>query len=385
MSLRVLHVSEVSIGGVSTLLRAFVTEQVRRGDDPHLLAPTTHGLVVGEYHRWDVHRKNPAKFLTAMAQLNATCAQVRPDVVHLHSFFAGLFGRVPLARLRERAAIVYQPHAWNFDAARLRPSHEMLAQWERFAGRLTDLVVSNCYDEMLEGQRYGVDAAAAIVGVPICTETFSPVTAGQRAANRRTLGLDERRVVLCLASLCWQKGQDRLLAAWEQAPLDNAVLVLVGGAEGPYLRRQGVEYLRKIAPRQWGSTIKAVGHQADARPWLWSADVLIQPSRYEALGVAAAESLACGVPVVSCTVNGAREVIVDGPEHPAGAVVPQGDMDALLAACRQRLDSPGLLERESVAARQRALRLFAVKDVADRLERAYLRAGALAAQRHRLA
>jgi hypothetical protein len=60
-------------------------------------------------------------------------------------------------------------------------------------------------------------------------------------------------------------------------------------------------------------------------------------------------------------------------------------MDALLAACRQRLDSPGLLERESVAARQRALRLFAIKDVADRLERAYLRAGALAAQRHRLA
>ncbi len=385
MSLRVLHVSEVSIGGVSSLLRAFVTEQARRGDDPHLLAPTTHGLMVGEHHRWDVHRKNPATFRTALAQLEATCARVRPDVVHLHSFFAGLLGRVPPARLGERSAIVYQPHAWNFAAARGRPSREALAAWERFAGRRTDLVVSNCHDDLLEGQRYGVDTAAAVVGVPIATDVFSPVTAGRRAAIRETLGLDERRVVLCLASLCWQKGQDRLLAAWEQAPLDDAVLVLVGGAEGPYLRRQGVEHLRTIAPQQWGRSIKAVGHQADVRPWLWSADVLIQPSRYEALGVATAESLACGVPVVSCDVNGAREAIVDGPKDPAGAVVPQGDMDALLAACGGRLGSPGLLARESVAARQRALRLFAIEDVADRLERAYLRAGRLAALRPRSA
>ncbi len=371
MSQRVLHVSEVSIGGVSTLLRAFMTEQAKRGDEPHLLAPTGHGLTVGDYHPWEVHRKRPAGFPHAVAQLNETCREIRPDVVHLHSFFAGLLGRMPLSRLRPHAAIVYQPHGWNYDAATSRPSREVLERWERYAGRRTDVVATNCLDEKREGEQHGVSAAGSVVGVPICTDTFAPASAEQRMATRRELGLDGRRVALCLASLCWQKGQDRLVTAWEQSPPDDAVLVLVGGAEGPYLRRQSKDHLRQLAPRQWGRTIRAVGHQADVRPWLRSADLLVQPSRYEALGVAVAESLACGVPVVTCMVNGAREVILDGSEPTAGAVVPQGDMRGLLAACASRFDEPGLLEHESRGARQRALRLFAVSAVMDRLDRTY--------------
>jgi glycosyltransferase involved in cell wall biosynthesis len=124
-----------------------------------------------------------------------------------------------------------------------------------------------------------------------------------------------------------------------------------------------------------------VGHQVDVRPWLQAADVVIQPSRYESMSVAIAEALCSGVPVVTFDVVGAREAIMIGSEQDvAGDVVPQGDVEALLAALVRRLEDPALLESERAAARRRGLRLFAPDGVVPRLEEAY----ALALSRARL-
>lgn len=379
--MRVLHVSEVCIGGVSALVRAFADAQVDRDHEVHVLAPPLLEASAGTRHAWHVHRGRPLQLRAAVHRLNTVCREVRPDVIHLHSFFGGFLGRVPSSLIGGAAAVVYQPHSWNYDAARHRAQHVGLAAWERWASRRTDVIVVNCLDEKAEGLRNGVRAPIDVVGIPIDTDHFAPGADELQQRERVELGLTADKTLLCLASLCWQKGQDRLVEAWEQSPVDGAVLILVGGSEGPYLRRVDAAALRRLAPSEWGRTIHAVGHQLDVRPWIRAADVLIQPSRYEAMGVAVAEALSCGVPVLTFDVNGAREAIEDGPEPPAGAVVPQGDTAALVEACRARLEDPQRRAREATAARVRALRLFAVDAVADRLEAAYGRAIALASSR----
>jgi glycosyltransferase involved in cell wall biosynthesis len=378
--MRVLHVTEVCIGGVSALVRAFADAQTGRGHEVHVLAPPLLEASAGTRHTWKVHRKKPLRLRDAVHRLSSVCQEVRPDVIHLHSFFGGLLGRVPSSVIGD-AAVVYQPHSWNYDAARHRAQHVGLVAWERWASGRTDLVVVNCLDEKSEGLRNGVRAPIEVVGIPIDTDRFAPVAHEIRRRERVDLGLAADRTLLCLASLCWQKGQDRLVEAWEQSPVEGAELILVGGSEGPYLRRVNVTALRRLAPSQWGHTLHAVGPQQDVRPWIRAADVLVQPSRYEAMGVALAEALSCGVPVVTFAVNGAREAIEDGPEPPAGAVVPQGDVTDLVEACRSRLDDPQRRASEATAARARALRLFAVDAVTDRLEAAYGRAIALALAR----
>lgn len=379
--MRVLHVSEVCIGGVSALVRAFAEAQADRGHEVHVLAPPLLEASAGTRHAWNVHRRRPLQLRDAVHRLNIVCQEVRPDVVHLHSFFGGFLGRVPSSLIGGAAAVVYQPHSWNYDAARHRAQHVGMVAWERWASGRTDVIVVNCLDEKSEGLRNGVRAPIEVVGIPIDTDRFAPVAHELQQRERVKLGLAADKTLLCLASLCWQKGQDRLVEAWEQSPLDGAELILAGGSEGPYLRRVDAAALRRLAPSAWGQTIHAVGHQPDVRPWIRAADMLVQPSRYEAMGVAVAEALSCGVPVVTFAVNGAREAIEDGPEPSAGAVVPQGDIAALVEACRSRLNDPQRRATEATAARIRALRLFAVDAVTDRLEAAYGRAIALASAR----
>ncbi|MGI8433631.1 MAG: glycosyltransferase [Nocardioidaceae bacterium] len=370
--MHVLHVSEVSWGGVVSLLRDFTSEQVRRGHRVSVLAPVELPDLDTAVRRtdWLIDRRRPSTFPRAMAQLRATIRRERPDVVHLHSAFAGFLGRLPLVGTG-CTPVVYQPHAWSFDVfedARLR---WMSQRWEQLADRRTDVLVGNCEDEISQGRRLGMVSPGHSLGVPLDLEHFHLVDADERARHREALQMGGQRSLLCLARLAKQKGQDLLVSAWEAAPIPETVLWLVGPGDP--------EPLRALAPTQWGRTISWVGDQADVRPYIWTADLLVLPSRYETVAVVVTEAMACGTPVVAVAVNGAAMAISDGPQAPGGVVVAPGDMSALLAESERLLDDPATRETLGRAGRHRVSSLFARPLVVDRLDEAY--ASAMRGQR----
>lgn len=364
--MRVLHVSEVAWGGVPSLLRHFVREQAKAGSDVHVLGTAQMPLLDGaEQHRWTVDRRRPWTALIAVLQLRRTVRRVQPDVVHLHSFVAGFLGRLPGQQrwLGLRVPVVYQPHAWSFDLFSRSRLSRTVRWWEARAVRSTDVMVTNCLAEIEEGRSNGIELPAHVLGVAVDLTVFHPVTPAERAEWRARLGITAKHVLVCVGRLSRQKGQDLLLCAWEEAHPAETQLVLVGPGDQ--------NALRVHSPREWGRTVLAVGEQADVRPWMWAADVLVLSSRYETVAVVVAEAMACACPVVATAVNGTAATVVDGPLPAAGAVVPLGDMRALVEQAERRLADPGLRRREASVARQRAEACFRPDLVADRLDEAY--------------
>ncbi len=364
--LTILHVSEVSAGGVLSLLRHFTSDQCRHGHAVHLLAPDdTPDLAPARMHRWRLHRSRPWSLVTALCDLRSAVRTVAPDVIHVHSFVAGLVVRLPGVRRswHRDVPVVYQPHAWSFELFATRAIGSAVRRWEAWASRRTDILVANCQDEIDEGRSVGVGTPARVLGVAVAVDRFRPVSGAERAALRRALAIDAARVAICVGRLTRQKGQDLLLASWEEQRPEGCVLYLVGGGDAQPLQR--------IARSQWGVTVHAVGESPDVEAWLAAADVMVLPSRYETVGVAVAEALSSGIPVVATAFNGAHDTIDRGPLPAAGAVVPIGDMAAMICELGRRLDDPALHRAESRAGRQRAEAMFDPAGVADRLEGAY--------------
>lgn len=97
-----------------------------------------------------------------------------------------------------------------------------------------------------------------------------------------------------------------------------------------------------------------------------ASDLFVLPSHYEGFGMAYAEAIAYGLPVVGTT-GGA---IPDTVPASAGVLVPPGDATALAAALRRLLESPAERERLAAGARAAAKQLPTWRDSAELFARA---------------
>ena len=157
-------------------------------------------------------------------------------------------------------------------------------------------------------------------------DRFRPV---DRAAAKASLGISGPLLVTA-GALIPRKGQRVAIEALPFLP--GASLIVVG--DGPDAAK-----LSALAHRLGVSErVRFLGIRPhDELPALLAAaDVAVQPSSGEGLANVWVEALACGTPVVTCDVGGARDAL-DRPE--AGHMVPR-DPGAVAAAVRALLDAP---------------------------------------------
>jgi len=157
-------------------------------------------------------------------------------------------------------------------------------------------------------------------------ERFRP---SDRQAAKSALGV-AGPLLLSVGHLIERKGQGIAIDAMRTLP--DATLLIVG--EGPM--RPALE--ARIAAAGLGRRVRLLGAIAhEALPELYgAADVMVLPAASEGLANVWVEALACGTPIVTTDVGGAREV-VDRPA--AGRLVPRGT-DAIAAAVRDLLVAP---------------------------------------------
>jgi glycosyltransferase involved in cell wall biosynthesis len=160
------------------------------------------------------------------------------------------------------------------------------------------------------------------------------------------------QTALCVAQWIPRKGVLELARAWAAAAQRGWRLELVGetGADPAY-----AEAVRgALADAPPGSVaVRGALSDADLAEAFGAAALFALPSRYEGYGIAFAEALAFGLPVVGCAVGPLPALI--GAD--AGLLVPAGDEVALAAALGRLMGDEALRARMGRAALARAAQL----------------------------
>jgi D-inositol-3-phosphate glycosyltransferase len=209
-----------------------------------------------------------------------------------------------------------------------------------------DCIIAPTTDERFQMVHYYRAAANRITVIP-CGVDLKLFVPHQRSLVRGCLGLSaDRPIMLFVGRLDTFKGPDVLLRAASMMQQD-ALVVVVGGR----LRDDiDIQSLRVLA-QELGIADRVLFLGARSReemPLLYSAaNVTVIPSYHETFGLAAVESLACGIPVVATRTGGLTAIV---KHRETGFLVPRCPgffaecLDALLA-------DPVLQTRLSLAAR----------------------------------
>jgi glycosyltransferase involved in cell wall biosynthesis len=226
-----------------------------------------------------------------------------------------------------------------------------LAKWPvRFVYRRADALACISRDLEQEARAAGVPTARIhLIPNALDMARFAPAAPEVRAARRASLGLSADRVAcLFVGRLSREKGVLDLVEAWRLLGPSPGTLVVAGPdmtghawdagpAARELVRRYGLE-----------DSVTFSGPVTDVPGILGAADLLVQPSHFEAQGLSAVEALACGVPVIASNVGGLPEFVSDGRN---GRLVPPGDPPALAAALRELITDVAQRTRLAAAAR----------------------------------
>jgi glycosyltransferase involved in cell wall biosynthesis len=179
-------------------------------------------------------------------------------------------------------------------------------------------------------------------------------------AARPALRDDDRLRVVVPGRLVREKGHADLLAALVIDGLPPFDLRFVG--EGPLHAALADD------ARSRGLLLTITGglSHADFLGEVAAADVVVTPSRHEGFGVAAAEAMALGKPVLASRAGGLPEVIGE-----AGLLFPTGDVAALHARLAELATEPALRAKLGAAAKTRACVAFAPERAAANLAADY--------------
>jgi len=300
---------------------------------------------------------HPFMLVWSLVEIWSHLRRIQPDIVHTHCSVPGIVGRLA-ARLAGVPVVIHTVHGFAFHERSRGLMHSLAIAVERFAGRLTDLMLCQNREDMAQAVRYGIVARERLqwIGNGIAVDRFPP--APPRPGGGRPV------VICCVARFEPVKNHMLLLEA-ARILRDRSLrfeLWLVGGG------RERARCEAQCAAWDLHSRVRFLGYRDDVPALLAQADIGALTSLKEGIPRAAIEAMAAGLPFVATRVTGTKEVVRDGD---TGFLVEPGDPSALADAFERLARDPALRARMGARGREVALAEFDEADIVTNLEHVY--------------
>ena len=354
--MRVLHViARLNVGGTARYITQLANELPKHGIETFVATGFVQGGEVEDPSAASIdviripalgRSINPIKDHLARKQLEKIIAEIKPDIIHTHTFKAGYVTRMK----KQSVPVVHTFHGHLLDDPEFSGfKSKVIVEVERkLAKNSTKLVTvgRRVADELLE-QRIG--HRAQYVNIPPGVVAVDVTPRAQALAN---LNLDDtgKPIVGWIARVTGVKNPMRALEVANVLP--DTQFVMAGGGDL-------LEDIKAAAP----SNVSVIGW-ADAGDLFGASDIILSTSENEVMPVALIEAQLAGKPVVATDVGSVSEVILN---HETGIVTNKNAGSIALALESLTLDKAKRDEmgRQAVA---RAQALFSV----DRMINAHI-------------
>jgi glycosyltransferase involved in cell wall biosynthesis len=250
--------------------------------------------------------------VSTAAQAARVVRQLQPDIIHTH--FDAFDIPLTLTNLTSNGRIFWHQHSMRTGG--LQSHLKFIVKYLLLGTKVEAFVTaSHAVADQLRSFGAPIQKVKTIANA-VDLDIYRPPTEAEQAAARARLGLDGEDAILLFGRDIHIKGVD---VFWEAVrELDRPVIILVGAPAA------AISHIRPYAGR-----LLEIDSVQDVRELYWAANLLVMPSRTEALPYVLLEALACGLPVVASNLQTIQDVIHD---LPLTYLVPVGDPHTLAAA-----------------------------------------------------
>jgi glycosyltransferase involved in cell wall biosynthesis len=354
--MRVLHViARLNVGGTARYITQLANELPKHGIETFVATGFVQGSEVEDpsAQSMDLIRVpamgrsiRPIKDHQARKQLDKIIAEVKPDIIHTHTFKAGYVIRVK----KQSVPVIHTFHGHLLDDPEFSGfKSKVIIELERMLAKKSAKLVTvgrRVADELLE-QKIGhrtqfVNIPPGVVAVDVTSKT--------QALKNLNLQENGAPIVGWIARMTGVKNPMRALEVADALP-DTQFLMAGGG--------DLLEQVKAAAP----SNVTVIGW-ADAADLFGASEIILSTSENEGMPVALIEAQLAGKPVVATDVGSVSEVILN---HETG-IVTNKNAGSIASAVESLILDKTTREEMGRLATARAQALFSV----DRMINAHI-------------
>ena len=327
-------------------------------------------------HKVDMARRiNLPKDISALFALIRLFRRLKPDIVHSHTPKAGLLGMLA-AKITGVPVRIHTVAGLPLMESK-GITRSVLVWMERLTYACASGVYPNSYHlkDFILAHGFTRPAKARVIAGGssngIDTVRFERTAALQAAGEsvRKSLGIPAGALVLLFVGrIVRDKGIGELVRAFDRICGNYPEIRLL--LAGPDEKDQDPIDRDTRTAMERNDRIVHVGFQADVRPYLSLADVLVFPSYREGFPNVPMQAGCFGLPSIVTDINGCNEIITDGVN---GLIIPPKDEKAVALAMEKMITDEPFRSRCAAAARQRILEKYRQSVVWEALYEEYRR------------
>lgn len=295
--MKILHVGEYVNGGIATYLRTLFST-LQKYDD------IENYLLVSDYKsqkNWEnitkkvfyyKYKRSIFNIFSAIKQIHEVIEKVNPDIIHVHSTWAGLFVRLPYLFRKRKAKIIYQSHGWAFLMDTSNYKKYIYALIEKILSMPTDKIINISNYEQNQAIKYGLNKNKMLM-------VYNGVEDKLNKSNLNLNWDDDKINLLFVGRLDRQKGLDLFLDVYEKMNLKNMHLYVIGTSVLDNNLPKNTEYVTYLG---WVDS-------KDIDEYYQACDAVIMPSRWEGFGLVAIEAMRNSKPIIASNAGALPELI----------------------------------------------------------------------------